>query len=404
MTRRLKRSYLLVLGALALFSIVGLIMLQAAIERGSADSALAARAERQRARGLSLALSALAVQAAETPGLRDERAAEMAQTLNEWEAAQSALAPQAAPMASSGEALHTSAQGVLAALPSSGDPHRPDLYRYLTPLLQSQRAFGEGLGRSAADAERASEARRTALRRLAGGLLAATLLALAAAGALAFQGGAARTLAALQMLEEGEEEREAALGEADKQLAQMRHVVDNLATVDALTGLPNHRSFHETLDREMGRALRHGGALSLLLLDVDRFKPYNDAYGHPAGDEVLRQVARIVGETARVSDIAARFGGEEFALILPDTDVMGAVVLGERLRHAVADADGLERPLTASLGIATLTPGMCGVAELIAQADRALCHAKGEGRNRVSHALRLPAPLEDERPIYAHAV
>lgn len=402
MTRRLKRSYILVLCAMALFPLVGQVLLQMALGRGAADATLAAQAERQRARGLSLALSALAVQSAETPAVRDERAAEMTRTLTDWEAAQPILDARAS--LPSSESLHDAAQGVLAALPPSGDPHRPDLYRYLTPLLQSQRAFGDGLGRVAADAERASEARRAALRRLAGGLLAATLLALAAAGALAFQGGTARTLAALQMLEEGEEEREAALGEADKQLAQMRHVVDNLATVDALTGLPNHRSFHETLDREMGRALRHGGALSLLLLDVDRFKPYNDAYGHPAGDEALRQVARMVGETARVSDIAARFGGEEFALILPDTDVMGAVVLGERLRHAVADADGLERPLTASLGIATLTPGMSGVAELIAQADRALCHAKGEGRNRVSHALRLPAPLEDERPVYARAV
>jgi len=402
MTRRLKRSYVLILCALALFSLAGQILLQRAVGRGAGDASLAAQAERQRARGLSLALSALAVQSAETPAVRDERAAEMTRTLTDWEAAQPILDARAS--LPSSESLHDAAQGVLAALPPSGDPHRPDLYRYLTPLLQSQRAFGDDMGKIAADAGREGYTRQTALRRTAGGLLAATLLALAAAGALAFQGGAAQTLDALRTLEEGEKEREAALGEADKQLAQMRHVLDNLSTMDPLTGLPNHRAFHETLDREMGRALRHGGALSLLLLDVDRFKPYNDFYGHPAGDEALRRIAGLVGETARVCDVAARFGGEEFALILPDTDVTGAVVLGERLRHAVADADGLERPLTASLGIATLTPSMCGVAELIAQADRALCHAKGEGRNRVSHALRVPAPLEDERPVYARAV
>ena len=172
-------------------------------------------------------------------------------------------------------------------------------------------------------------------------------------------------------------------------------MMENLCTVDALTGLKNHRAFQEQLDSELGRALRHGHPLSLLLLDVDRFKSYNDTYGHPHGDEALKMVGQALAENARTSDIPARYGGEEFAMILTDTDTMGAVILGERLRQAVASCGSLQRPLTASIGIATLTPGMSGVAELIAQADRALCHAKGEGRNRVSHVSRLPAPVEE---------
>ena len=149
--------------------------------------------------------------------------------------------------------------------------------------------------------------------------------------------------------------------------------------------------------------MRHGRPLSLLLLDVDRFKSYNDNYGHTQGDRVLQLISRLIKANARTSDMPARFGGEEFAVILTETDMMGSVVLGERLRQSIAGADGLHRPVTASIGIATLTPGMFGVAEIIAQADRALCAAKGEGRNRVSHAHRLPATADDEQAQYAHA-
>jgi diguanylate cyclase (GGDEF)-like protein len=167
--------------------------------------------------------------------------------------------------------------------------------------------------------------------------------------------------------------------------------------------MKNHRAFQEQLGVELERALRHGRPLSLLLMDIDRFKSYNDTYGHPSGDKVLKVMSGLLKENARSTDIPVRFGGEEFAVILTETDMMGSVVLGERLRQSIAGADGLQRPVTASIGIATLTPGMQGVAELIAQADRALCAAKGEGRNRVSHAHRLPATEDNERPLYAHA-
>ena len=132
-----------------------------------------------------------------------------------------------------------------------------------------------------------------------------------------------------------------------------------------------------------------------MLVDVDKFKSYNEAHGHADGDMALKFIGRILKDGARTSDVPARYGGEEFAVILTETDTMGAVILGERLRHAVAGADCLRHPLTVSVGIATLTPGTCGVAGLIALADRALCHAKGEGRNRVTHASRLPDPVEE---------
>ena len=153
----------------------------------------------------------------------------------------------------------------------------------------------------------------------------------------------------------------------------------------------------------MGRALRYGQPLSLLLLDLDKFKSYNDSYSHTEGDQALKLIARVIAETARASDIPARYGGKEFVVILTETDMMGAVVLGERLRQAVASLDGLQRPLTASIGLATLNGNIFSAPALIAQADRALCHAKGDGRNRVSHAHRIPAPLEDEAPTYARA-
>lgn len=228
--------------------------------------------------------------------------------------------------------------------------------------------------------------------------LSVTILILLAAGALVFwlfRKTTHHPLMTLREMEVKSTEQDAALGEADRQIDEMRAVLENLSTVDALTGLKNHRAFQEQIVIEQGRALRHGHSLSLLLLDVDRFKSYNVAYGHPKGDQALKLIGELLKDNARTSDIPFRYGGEEFAVILTETDTMGAIVLGERIRHAIASANGLQRPVTASIGIATLTPGLSGVGELIAQADRALCHAKGEGRNRVSHISRLPQRVEE---------
>ncbi len=169
------------------------------------------------------------------------------------------------------------------------------------------------------------------------------------------------------------------------ELEAMNAELEARATTDGLTGLKNHRAFQERLAAEVALSERHDAPLSLLLLDVDHFKQYNDAFGHPAGDDVLRRVARLMEGEARASDLAARHGGEEFALILPQTDGAGAAAIAERLRRSVAGDAGPRRPVTVSLGVATLTPGEDG-GGLLARADGALYEAKAAGRNRVTRA------------------
>ena len=161
-----------------------------------------------------------------------------------------------------------------------------------------------------------------------------------------------------------------------------------LATTDPLTGLANRRVFDEALAREAGLVSRGGRSLSLVMFDVDRFKGFNDAFGHPAGDEVLRQVASALRACCRATDVAARIGGEEFAILLPDTDAEGARAMAERARQTVEGGPWPLRPVTMSAGVATLRPGCpagSGTA-LFTAADQALYRAKKEGRNRVESA------------------
>jgi diguanylate cyclase (GGDEF)-like protein/PAS domain S-box-containing protein len=166
-----------------------------------------------------------------------------------------------------------------------------------------------------------------------------------------------------------------------------------LATEDGLTGLANRRRFDERLLEEWGRAYRDRTSLALLMIDIDRFKSFNDEYGHQAGDECLRAIARVLAaEAQRTVDLAARYGGEEFAMLLPNTDAAGCARIGERLRHALREAgiphaqnlpSGL---VTASLGGAVCQPGAersAGPASLIEAADRALYAAKDGGRDQL---------------------
>lgn len=160
-----------------------------------------------------------------------------------------------------------------------------------------------------------------------------------------------------------------------------------LATSDALTGLANRRAFDEALAREFALAKRHKRPLSLVAFDVDHFKSFNDEFGHPAGDEALKQVADVISECCRESDVAARYGGEEFALLLPATDANGAVALAERIRAAVEAKPWRLRRVTVSAGVAVLGdvgPAIGSPAEIIATADHALYRAKHGGRNRVA--------------------
>lgn len=406
--RRLVRWHLTALGLLAGWSVTGQIAVQCALHTPQADVPLVALAARQEALGQHLVVGALAIQASETPQQRTGWEADLRDTGQLWKQSAASL-PQthaAALAAPHQQAMLDAAQDLLAALPPEESHQKVDVSRYLTPLFQHQKAYDSGMDAVIAGYSQAAAAHLMFLRETQAGLCALTFLALTALGLLASKpksGAVSQTIAELTEMEEKRSEMDAALSEADRQIAQMRQTLENLSMVDALTGLKNHRAFQEQLDRELGRALRHNQPLSLLLLDVDKFKSYNDSFSHVEGDRALQIISEVLKETARLSDIPARYGGKEFALILTETDMMGAVVLGERLRQAVASADGLQRPLTASIGIATLTPNVFSVAAFIAQADRALCHAKGDGRNRVSHAHRIPAPLEDEAPVYAKA-
>ena len=165
----------------------------------------------------------------------------------------------------------------------------------------------------------------------------------------------------------------------------------SLALIDGLTGIANRRQFDAVIEREWRRACRTRGALSLVLLDVDCFKPFNDAYGHPRGDECLRQVAAALAEVAhRADDVVARYGGEEFALLLPQVEVRGAMRLAEKARQVVESlaiphaASTVAAVVTASAGTATRYPWAGGTIEdLVAEADRGLYLAKRQGRNRV---------------------
>ena len=177
---------------------------------------------------------------------------------------------------------------------------------------------------------------------------------------------------------------------AEETLGRMNAELSTLASTDALTGLPNRRQFDATLHKEWYRALRDATPLGLLMIDVDRFKPLNDRFGHQVGDAFLACVGQVIRDNVRrASDMAARYGGEEFAVVLPGTGAAGALEIAEVIRRAVAAADTRRfveggYPLTVSIGVAaTVALAGGGSAALVHSADSALYQAKRNGRNRV---------------------
>jgi len=170
------------------------------------------------------------------------------------------------------------------------------------------------------------------------------------------------------------------------QLRDRNAELDQISRTDALTGLYNRRHLDEVLTLRHAEARRHQEPLSLLLLDIDHFKHVNDTHGHPAGDMVLREFARRLNNELRSGDIAGRWGGEEFLVILPHTDLTGAVEVAERIRNAFAAT-----PVTAGVAHITVTVsgGCCGgpgesPEELLHRADRELYQAKTAGRNQIA--------------------
>ncbi len=199
---------------------------------------------------------------------------------------------------------------------------------------------------------------------------------------------------------------------AEMALRKARDEMQGLAHTDTLTGLPNRRAFDEALDREFRRSVRHGTTLALVLLDVDRFKLYNDCYGHQRGDECLRAIGReLAAGSRRATDLAARYGGEELALLLPDADENGAADVAERVRAAIEamkipheDNIGCGGVVTASLGVAVspMEFGILSKEDLVRVADMHLYEAKRLGRNRViSRHTRPQAPVPPALPFEA---
>ena len=170
---------------------------------------------------------------------------------------------------------------------------------------------------------------------------------------------------------------------------RIRERMHNLASTDGLTGLWNHRRMHDLLRDEMRRSARYLRGLSVLMLDVDSFKTFNDTYGHPQGDQLLRSIATILHDNIRTVDHLGRYGGEEFLIILPETPKDDACRLAERIRHAVEEQafvlleDGQAIHRTVSVGVASYPEDALNPTELVQRADDALYRAKRAGKNRV---------------------
>ena len=203
-----------------------------------------------------------------------------------------------------------------------------------------------------------------------------------------------------QALLEMNRELEAKINERTHELAEANSRLAQLAVTDGLTGLYNHRHFHERLALEVERSVRNGLPLSLLMIDVDHFKHYNDHHGHPSGDELLRQLARLMGDGRRANDFVARYGGEEFAIVLVDTSKLTAAQVAERLRERVAAfpfEHGSAQPgglVSISVGVASFPDDAAGSESLVRSADAALYEAKHGGRNCVV----LATPTKSSSP------
>jgi diguanylate cyclase (GGDEF)-like protein len=172
-------------------------------------------------------------------------------------------------------------------------------------------------------------------------------------------------------------------------LRKKNEELEMLSTTDSLTGLDNHRSLMQRLDEEEARCKRERKIFSVLVGDVDHFKQYNDAFGHPAGDEVLKTISDIMRESARSVDCVARYGGEEFVVLMPDTPPAEALELAEHIRARVAAKKFTGRKMTLSIGVASFPEDADNAEALISIADEALYQAKREGRDRAIRARKL---------------
>ena len=180
-------------------------------------------------------------------------------------------------------------------------------------------------------------------------------------------------------------------------LREGREELQRLSITDGLTGLTNHRSLMQRLHDETARSTRNKHAFSVIMADVDHFKAYNDTFGHPAGDEVLKRVGTLLKESTRAVDCVARYGGEEFAVLLPETEIEGALEVAERIRSRIAAENFPDRTVTLSIGVAEFPTHADRAEQIIALADEALYAAKHGGRNRVVQAEKSARPTKSSR-------
>jgi len=183
----------------------------------------------------------------------------------------------------------------------------------------------------------------------------------------------------------------------------LHHEIAKLATTDGLTGLYNHRAFHEKLSEEIERAKRYNRVILLLMLDIDNFKSFNDLYGHQTGDRVLKTLAEIIRKNIRNVDFAARYGGEEFMVLLPETGCENAIGIAERIRKSVieypfASEDGQRVWITVSIGTVCFPVDGTVKENLLRKVDQALYYAKEKGRNIVCNYSNTLAGVLEKKP------
>lgn len=208
-----------------------------------------------------------------------------------------------------------------------------------------------------------------------------------------FEGVLQVVLATPAMRPEQAEELSLTVGQLACALERVRRMerLSFYASHDPLTGLANRRHFEEYVEREFKLAKRHGTPMSLLIVDVDHFKIYNDTYGHPAGDRLLEAIAGALKDAVRSTDFIARLGGEEFVIVLPHTGGKGAVMAAEKVLQSIRSlpeqVEVCGGRVTASIGVATCDGRACAVGSLLESADQAMYRAKQSGRDRVCQAL-----------------
>lgn len=205
----------------------------------------------------------------------------------------------------------------------------------------------------------------------------------------------AQMMAQTQKMVEENKTLESKLNDSSTAMQSLQEEIETVrkeAMTDGLTGLPNRKRFDMEMDRQFKIAKDEEKDLSLLVMDIDFFKSFNDTHGHQVGDQVLRLVARTLHDTVKGKDLPARYGGEEFCVILPDTDLRGAEIVGNAIREAVASKEMMNRSTGEKLGRVTISAGAGQwdgnekPAKLIERADAALYQAKNNGRNRVEKA------------------